>query len=34
MYGLGDTHGSYGPNRFINQLKQNQKIKLLEKVRI
>ena len=31
MYGLGDTHGSYGPNRFINQLKQNQKIKLFGK---
>ena len=28
MYGLGDTHNSYGPNRFINQLKQKQKIKL------
>ena len=31
MYGVGDTHGSYGPNRFINQLKQNKKIKLFGK---
>ncbi len=31
MYGVGDTHGSYGPNRFINQLKQNQKVKLFGK---
>ena len=28
MYGLGDTHNSYGPNRFINHLKKKQKIKL------
>ena len=27
MYGLGDTHNSYGPNRFINHLKKKQKIK-------
>ena len=28
IYGLGDTHNSYGPNRFINHLKKKQKIKL------
>jgi len=31
MYGIGDTHNSYGPNRFISQLKNNQKIKLFGK---
>ena len=28
IYGRGDTHNSYGPNRFINYIKKKQKIKL------
>ena len=28
IYGRGDTHNSYGPNRFINHVKKEQKIKL------
>ena len=28
IYGRGDTHNSYGPNRFINHVKKKQKIKL------
>lgn len=28
VYGLGDTHDSYGPNRFIRQAVQERKIKL------
>ena len=31
VYGEGDTHNSYGPNRFINQLKNNQNIKIFGK---
>ncbi len=31
VYGKGDTHNSYGPNRFIGQLKNNQNIKIFGK---
>ena len=31
VYGEGDTHNSYGPNRFINQLNNNQNIKIFGK---
>jgi UDP-glucose 4-epimerase len=31
VYGKGDTHNSYGPNRFIGQLKKNQNIKIFGK---
>lgn len=31
MYGIGDTHNSYGPNRFINNLMNNEKIILFGK---
>lgn len=28
VYGYGDTHGSYGPNRFISQILENKKVTL------
>ena len=31
VYGLGDTHNGYGPNRFINLAKKNQNIVLFGK---
>tara|TARA_B100001250_G_scaffold404847_1_gene421405 strand:+ start:849 stop:1679 length:831 start_codon:yes stop_codon:yes gene_type:complete len=31
MYGKGDTHNSYGPNRFIKQIKNGEKIKIFGK---
>ena len=31
VYGKGDTHNSYGPNRFFKQLKNNEKIKIFGK---
>ena len=31
IYGKGDTHNSYGPNRFINELKKNQTINIFGK---
>lgn len=31
IYGEGDTHGSYGPNRFLRQIKENNKIILFGK---
>jgi len=31
IYGKGDTHNSYGPNRFINQISKNENIKLFGK---
>ena len=31
IYGVGDTHNSYGPNRFIKQMKENNKIVIFGK---
>ncbi len=31
VYGKGDTHNSYGPNRFIGQLNNNSNIKIFGK---
>ncbi len=31
VYGKGDTHNSYGPNRFLKQLKNKEKIKIFGK---
>ena len=31
IYGKGDTHNSYGPNRFINQISKNENVKLFGK---
>ena len=31
VYGKGDTHNSYGPNRFISQINKNENIKIFGK---
>lgn len=31
VYGKGDTHNSYGPNRFLRELKKDKKITLFGK---
>ena len=31
VYGYGDTHNSYGPNRFINQIRNSESIKIFGK---
>jgi nucleoside-diphosphate-sugar epimerase len=31
VYGKGDTHNSYGPNRFLKELKKDKKITLFGK---
>ena len=31
VYGKGDTHNSYGPNRFLNQIKKRENVKIFGK---